>query len=224
MNVSQILNNISREDKLKYIIILCISLYFFTTFINAGVNTVIGLTIGVVVVIFLYQQSSRDVDDFNKDMEYKLKSLYEDEKIPEYFIYDANMIELFDNISDYKDYNYSVYEKLLDRTNDFLAIKVDIVEKGVIQTDYDFETAYDIYINCMNYFRSFKHSLPPELYENHDMAEKKYQILLKRNLDEMLEKANNSQWNVYKKSLYYYDGANPSDLKSNDNSTFFGAY
>jgi len=217
------LNGINREDKLKYVIIFAIILYFFTTFTNANISTIIGVFVALTVLLYLSEESATDISSFNKDMEFKLKSLYDDDKIPSFFASDANMIELFSNISDYKDYNYSVYEKLIERTDDFLSIKAD-VEKGTMLADYDFETAHDIYRNCMNYFRSFRLTLPPELYENHDVAEKRYQLLMKINMDKILEKVKNRPYDVFKKSTYYYDTTRPSDPLGEDNQTTFGAY
>jgi len=223
MSLSSLLHSTSGEDKIKYILITSVILYFFGAFTNADVGTIIGLVLSALVIIYLIEEKNSDVSLFNRDMEYKLKSLYDDEKIPEFLSMDSNMIELFSLIDDYKDYNYSVYEKLVDRTNQFLQIKLDI-ENGTALSDYDFEAAHDIYRNCMNYMQSFKLSLPMEFYNNHELAEKRYQILMKRNLDEMLERVKETPYSVYKKSTYYYDSVRPSDSYNEDDNTSFGVY
>lgn len=216
--------NIPKEDVIKYILVFSILIFFFTNFTNANTSTLIGISVAVLFVLYDINNKKKDVTSFNKDMEYKLKSLYDDEKIPINFSSDSNMIELFSLINDYKDYNYSVYEKLIDRTNQFLELKTDVVDKNTDLVDYDFETAHNIYRNCMNYMRSFRHTLPPNLLDNHDIAEKRYQILMKRNLDQIKEKVDKTPYSVYKKSTYYYDSVRPLDSYNEDDKTFFGAY
>ncbi len=216
--------NIPKEDVIKYILVFSIVIFFFTNFTNANMSTLIGISVAVLFILYDVNNKKNDVTTFNKDMEYKLKSLYDDEKIPTSFSSDSNMIELFSLINDYKDYNYSVYEKLVDRTNQFLELKTDVVDKNTDLVDYDFETAHNIYRNCMNYMRSFRHTLPPNLLDNHDLAEKRYQILMKRNLDQIKEKADRTPYSVYKKSTYYYDSVRPLDSYNEDDRTFFGAY
>lgn len=223
MEISHLLHSMSGEDKVKYILITSIILYFFGAFTNADVGTIIGLVLSTIIVIYMVEEKNSDTTLFNKDMEYKLKSLYDDERIPEFISIDSNMIEFFSLISDYKEYNYSVYEKLISRTNQFLQIRTEI-ETGTALNGYDFEVAHDIYRNCMNYMQSFKISLPMALYENHELAEKRYQILMKRNLDIMLDHVKEAPYNVYKKSTYYYDTTRPSDSYNEDDSTPFGVY
>ena len=218
-----IVNSTSPEDKVRYILIVSIVIYFFSVFTYTNISTIIGILVSFIIILYLIELNNTDISSFHKDTEYKLKSLYIEERIPEYMAGDANMIELFTAISDYKDYNYSIYEKLLDRTNQFLQLKDD-VEIGTMLSDYDFETAHGIYRNCMNYMRSFKHSLPMTLYDNHDIAEKRYQVLMKRNLDVIINIVKNTPYNIHKKSTYYYDTVRPTDSYNEDDLTSFGAY
>ncbi len=127
MVLKTFVENISKENIFSYVVISICILYFFTNVVNIELGHVLALVVTILVLVYLTLYNNEDVEDFNKDLEFKMKSLLSDGTVPSHFYIDADLINLFFNIKqDIAEYNYDSYKNAVQCANIVLRIKYDI--------------------------------------------------------------------------------------------------
>lgn len=115
-----------------YIVIVIFILFFSTNVVNIGIGHLFALFISILFISFLVYYNNEQLLDFNKNIEFKLKSLVNnnDTYQPLYLYIDADLINLFFNIKeDISIYNYDAYINSLSSADNLLRIKYDIEKK-----------------------------------------------------------------------------------------------
>ena len=82
-------------------------IFVMTRVIVPNITHLIGAVCALVIIYYLYQRDNSQIDDLNKELDVKLKSLIPK---PEYFHIDADFITLFYDIRNYRDYNAEEYD------------------------------------------------------------------------------------------------------------------
>lgn len=151
--------------------------------------------------------------------------------IKSYLYLDPNLINLLYSIRDYELYSEIVFGRVLRSVNFMLKLKNDMLMKtpdgdiALQDVARNFQAASGFGRQSMNYFNSFIYSLPPNTYYQKKQAEamKRFQLLIKRNTDEMkviYEKQNKNK-PVTRKSVFIgneYNG--PKFIDSMDDLKF----
>lgn len=210
------INGISKENKLYYLSIIIFSLWFFRDAFIPDISFIVAIIIAIVVIYYDNEKKETSVENLNTSLHYKLVSLLKEEgkKHPEYLYLEPDMINFFYDIRDFRVYNRDAYIKSIRHVNSLLKIKkelendytyVDIpqlkgwqnfgsLEKARLQKNIKnhkgmFQNACVLSEKAINYIYSFAISLPGGIYkEKHHTASKKFHILTKRILDDILYK------------------------------------
>lgn len=196
-------DEITSTELFKYIVIVQIFILIFGR-IPIKLNHTIGLIFGIIVAYFLNEKSNSQSMTEMKELEIKMERI---EPRPSYFYVDANMIELFFNMLDFKKYNDSAYEKAVKNTDVFLKLMVDI-EIGSVNCKQDIDVAKDMSKHALNHLHSIIHRLPSN--EGLELKLKNsirtLQIYFKRHLEHMIDicnkKVEKDGYNIYNQKIY----------------------
>lgn len=127
MKIETLLENITNENILLYITISISILFFFTTIIKIELGHLLALLVTIIILTFITISKNDNIQDDNKQLDFKLNSLLDDEDPPNFFYIDADLINLFYNIKqDFAEYNIDSYKNGLNTANTLLNIRFDI--------------------------------------------------------------------------------------------------
>ena len=149
----------SIPDPLKYVVIALLILYASTRVFHAGAGHIFALILTYLVVTNLEKTSSETFADFNRELDYKNESL----GVPSHFHYDANLINLFYDLLDWRRMNANNFDVCLNAVNNILIIEKDS-EKGIERCVDNYEVARDQMLEAMNLMHGFVYSLDHPLY------------------------------------------------------------
>ena len=186
------LNNIEKQDLFKYFTISLFAFFFVTKVLQIDTNLFIGLIISVIIFNYVKDKKDHDITDTNTELEYKLAKI---KPKPKYFHMDANLVNLFYNVIDFREYNTKAYEDCVKATDNVLKIHEDF-EKGLAShCHHNIDIAKEQANNAVNYFHTYIYSLP-----THDIYDAKFktnkdrlQLLLRRHIDDMYLRCRTSQ-------------------------------
>lgn len=195
-----------------YVFLFILVVFFFNTFTNVNLSFVFGVVIACIFIYILIKKRDKNIDNFFVSTEIKLASLVDDQDDqPVFFYKDANIINLFYSITDYKNYNYTLYKQMITIVDNILKIKND-VQIGVKDSELDIDNAIYLYSNVMEMSKQFELSLPKHtlLGDNNPLFVNTLNLYLKRNIDEMINEVKNkdinyntnffTHWNIWKPS------------------------
>lgn len=196
------------KDKLLYLSIFAIIVYFSNQFITP--TNFISILIAISFVIFSQDKQVSQKSDLNRELELKLQLL--DKDIPLYFHVDPDMINLFFSIKDFKQYNPQSFIQSMKTTDNVLRLKTDF-EKTLQNPIETFEIAQSMSQKSLNYMQSFIISLPSSKVTNtkFQYVLERHHVLLKRNLDYMFERCKEltSDINITTKFITDYNQQKP---------------
>lgn len=186
-----VLENTNSTEKFSYLIIIIICILFVRR-LQLENSTLLGLTAGVALVIFLNRQSQQRGTNFLVDMEGKLNSR-ELKKTNNFYI-DSELVSLMYEIREYRFYNPANYRSLIRTLDNFLQIVKDM-EQGTDRMGDMYEIATDLKLKALNAAHAMIYSIPQS-----SATMKKYQTLLKK-----LEKLLNFHMDhIYQYMTYAY--------------------
>lgn len=121
---------LTKETQLLYIVIVIAIVYFFTTVVKIELGHILAIVISSIVLVYLTIQDQTNIEDLNKELEFKLNSLLDNEAPPDYFYIDADLITLFYNIrQDLAEFNYPAYKNAIAAANTVLNARYDSERK-----------------------------------------------------------------------------------------------
>jgi hypothetical protein len=151
LELNTFFENVDKNTLLLYIAISVVTLYFLTNVVQINVGHLLALIISVFIIIYITDTKNNDITDFNTDLEFKLKSILDNEPAPDYFHLDADLINLFYDLKDdfakngsangSGDGNYISYRDAVISCNNILRIRNDmelkICKKGIAPVSLD---------------------------------------------------------------------------------------
>lgn len=133
----------------------------------------------------------------------------------DYMYLDANMINLMYSLIDLYQYNPDSFQKMLKCVNNLLHIRNDLQYLGPIDRPADhFEIAESLAQKATNYLHTFQLSVPKNTVTVKLLSDalKRFQILIKRNLDIIVKICNKDAKDNLNSSttfINYYNGVKP---------------
>jgi hypothetical protein len=208
------LEQVSKENKLYYLVILISSLWFFNRGFVPDISFIVAIAFAVFIIIYDDDTRKKNVENINTGLHYKLNSLLEMEnkKPPSYFYIEPDMITFFYDIRDFRIYNRESYVRAIKSVDNMLRIKKELengyryvqeptlsgwqnfgpkpkarIENNIKNYKGLFEMAKTSGQNAINYIHSFSISLPVGIHsQKHKIALEKIHLLVKRVLDDIL--------------------------------------
>ena len=177
------LDRIENKDLFQYAFIGFVVFTVVTRVFKVDSMAFIGMILAGLVLYYLNDKKESNLDDFNKDTEFKLVSIV---PAPKMFHTDVNMINLFHDLADYQKMNEDAYRSSIKSADAVLQIHEDM-KKGVKQCKHNYEIAQELGLDAVNHFNTFLMSLPSSKLHN-DLFEKRmrrFRILIRRHIDDI---------------------------------------
>jgi hypothetical protein len=188
--------------------------YFFNAVYVPDISFIVAIAVAICIIMYIVDVKENDIGNLNKELHYKLVSLLQDEnmKEPEYLYIYPDMINFFYDIRDFRIYNRDSYYKAIKSTDELLRIKKELendyryIQEGEMESWQNFgpiqkktianniknhkemfEMAEVLGQRAINYIHSFAVTLPGGIYrKKYNKAFKKFHVLIKRVLDDIL--------------------------------------
>lgn len=197
------IDDISSKDIFKYVIIIQLFVFIFSK-IPIQLNHTIGIILGLIIAYYLNdKENSLSITEM-KEIELKMEQIVPK---PKYFYLDSNIIELFFNISDLKEYNNQAYTDSVLFTDKFLKLMLDI-EGGSINCIENYQVCVDMSNNALNSLHSIIHSLPSIKFLEKKLKNsiRTLQIYFKKHLNDIINICNGrldkQGYNIFNKKIY----------------------
>lgn len=187
MGIYTWVENISRKSVFLFLA-LSVLILFFITKIRITINIIFALVIAAIVCYYFQDKYLTVTSDINTELEYKLNSLV---PRPANFHTDADLIELFYNIREYRTYHPDAYDQALRNVDSILEIKREMIQ-GVDICKHYYDVAMEQYKSAMNNMQSIVFMLPgtKDTDEKFQSTLDELQIMLRRHVDDLAQICN----------------------------------
>lgn len=221
MTVYTFLNDIKQNEMFEYGIILIVVTFLITRIIRPTMLQIIALIVGTMIVYYRIDKRKTVVSNEYDELETRLKSLYPK---PENFHMDADLINIFYNMRDFRKYHSEGYDGSLVAIDNLLKIKSE-VEAGVFHCAHNLDVVKDQMNKAMNHFHSIIYKLPVQLYlmQKHKRALNALHIILRRHVDDVTRICKQTQKKRGIDIDYHQiinDGPRPDDTQRDEKSNF----
>lgn len=200
--------------QLFYYISIIASMLFVFQFFKINLSHISAIIVAIIMILYLDKKNKRSDETKMDNLYLKLHMI---NPRPSYFYIDSDVIELIDDIKEYKKYNIIAYSNLIYSLDNFLEIVHDM-ELGV----KDFKDNIDIAVHqkkiAIEYLQSFLFKLPVDRALEYKLERAIYylSLILQRHIDKMVHMLqNNIKKHGYNKKtgIYYLD--HPKTLENN---------
>lgn len=126
--ISEYIAKIKPQDKFAYIVVLVVSIWFFSHIHKPDISFLIALIIGFAVIYYKDDEVASSTSNMNNTLELKLNSLLQQENRPppRYFYIDPDMITFFDSIADFRIYNRDSFVRAIRTTDNLLKLRREL--------------------------------------------------------------------------------------------------
>lgn len=217
MGITQYVTSMSKTDKFWYMILVVMIIWGFNTVYVPNIAFIVAILTSITLIYFFNEIKLESGYNLNINLENKLNSILHDEAPPEYMYLEPDMINFFDSISDFKLYNVKSFTKIVKNTNNLLSLKSTLLNdftyikeskkeswqnfgptlnptktNNIQNLKNIFNASVSSSYKALNYLQSLYINLPAGLSNKHKTAVKRFHVLLKRILDDILEHCKNN--------------------------------
>ena len=226
------ITEIPKRSLFNYLLIFVLVVGYVVRIVKPTFILVVAIITGMFVTWWYNDKRSTKLSGVNEELAYRLKII----RPPTQFFYtDPDIINLFYNIKEFKDYNQDAYSRTVDSVDNVLAIHEDMRRKPFKCAD-SLEVAKKQVLLALNSIQSIIITTPnddqiydkyrPEiLYEKHQKATKTLHLLLRRHIDDMHKmcKKQNKEIpiNIYTKFVGPNYGPRADDPRHNQHFDFY---
>jgi hypothetical protein len=157
------LDEISRKDKFKYLLILLVVILLFYR-LNLHWTIWIGLFIGLMITYYLNEKNAQELNNSADQIWTVIKGpLLKNTK---YFITDPQFVQFINNVSEFKKYNILEFNRFIVTLDKFLKLMYNM-KIGVDRCKENIDLLQDFKTNSLNQFHSLIYNI-----HNADLREK----------------------------------------------------
>jgi hypothetical protein len=184
MGIYTIVESTDKKTIFYYCIIIIFSIYFFRSK-NIGLNVILALFLGTVIISYIHERSEIINDTEQKERKLKINTIKPPTK---YFENKDDVINFFFSVQDFYHLNPQVYEDVIDNVDAFLNIH-RILNIGTDYSEDYYQIAKDKKSEALNSFQALIYSLPDNtiILEKHERANKRLETILNKYLNEMYD-------------------------------------
>jgi hypothetical protein len=212
---------IKKWEWIEYLVLLVFVMFLVTRIIRPTAIQLIALFFAIVIIYYRMDKRRTIVSDAYDELEYRLKSLHPK---PENFHMDADIINIFYNMRDFRKYHSEGYDESLVAIDNMLKL-VSEVEAGVYHCKENLDVIKDQMNKALNQFHSILFKLPTQLYimRKHKRALNALHVLLRRHVDDVVRRCKkyykdrevDIDWHEIRNS-----GPRPDDTQRQEGSSF----
>ena len=161
-NLYESIDSSSSINKFIYLFIIIFSFYIFNK-ITIKLNNIFGIIFSSIIILLFIQYTNKNIEIDDKDFKYKLKYI-NNNLLKNNYLIKSNFhkftlfIDFLYDIKKYSKYSSKVYQELLNSTNTFLKIYLDINNNIEINKNKELATKY--FKLSMNNYQSLIYSTP----------------------------------------------------------------
>lgn len=223
MSIYPTLEKIGPNQYVEYGIIVVFVMFLVTRVFQPSALQIIGLIVGVLIVYYRYDKRNSIVGDAYSELDYRIKTLYPK---PENFHMDADLINLYFNIREFRKYHSEGYDESLVAVDNMLKLISEIEADVVFHCKESLDVIRDLYNKALNHLHSVIYKIPPTslvYHRKHKRALNALQIILRRHIDDVVQRCKK----YYKDrgvDIDYHqiqnDGPRPDDTQKEEHSDF----
>lgn len=215
------LGSVKKDEWVEYLVVLVFVMFLVTRIIRPTILQVIALIVALVVIYYRVDKRKTVVSDAYDELEYRLKTLYPK---PENFHMDADLINIFYNMRDFRKYNSEGYDESLVAVDNLLKLESEI-EVGAFHCSENVDVMRDLMNKALNHFHTIIFKLPVQVYlmRKHKRALNALHILLRRHIDDVTKKCKDYYENRGVDIDYHEmhnSGPRPDDTQKTEASAF----
>jgi hypothetical protein len=193
-----------------YYVCIIVGILFIFQFLQINLTHVTALIISIALIAYFNMQDKRKYETRMNDLYFKLQLI--DPK-PTYFYMDSDIIELIDDIKEYREYNIVAYSKMIYALDNFLEIVHDM-ELGVKDFGDNIEVAQHQQQIAIDNLQSVLFKLPVNRKLEYKLEQAIYSMkfILQRHIDKMIHILNKDiEDNGYntRTKIFYFDQPRP---------------
>lgn len=194
------LSRIDVNAWVEYGFILIATLFIIVRVLKPGYLTVLAVIVAAIIVYYRIDKRKSTLEDINDQLDYKLKSIYPQ---PQNLHMDANLVNLFYNIKDYRRYNSEAYDNALIAVDNVLKV-VSEIEVGVYHCSENLDVVRDNVYKALNYLAAIIYRIPiPKISAlKYQRVMNALHIILRRHIDD-----------IYHRCKLYYS-SKPIDINT----------
>ncbi len=184
-----ILNVSDGNEKIKYVAVVLTISITMTTYLSPyiGISHLFTLSLITSILPIIYMTWQNSTSTFIKNMDFKLATLDPDSKY-EYLYTDANLINLLFSIYNFKSFAPEKFEQIISESNTLLGLRSDFDTGELVNPGRQYLVAEVLCRKILNDFHSFIYVVPDSgNYKLFDKAFRRMRIILRRQLDGMVQ-------------------------------------
>ena len=213
--------SIKNNEWLEYAIVIVFTMFVVTRIVQPTALQLVALVIGLIVVYYRVDKRKSIISDTYDELEYRLKTLHPK---PENFHMDADLINIFYNMRDFRKLHSEGYDGALVAVDNMLKLESEI-DAGAFHCKENLDVMKDQMNKALNHFHSIIFKLPEQLYlmRKHKRALNALHIILRRHIDDIVRKCKKYYTNRGIDIDYhpiYNSGPRPDDTQRQESSDF----
>ncbi len=223
MTLYDVLQKIQPNQFVEYGIILVFVMFLVTRVIQPSALQLIGLIIGLIVIYYRHDKDTLIINDTYGELYYRMKTLYPK---PANFHMDADLINLYFNIREFRKYHSEGYDESLVAVDNMLKIISEIEADVTYHCKENIDIIRDFYNKALNHMHSVIYKIPPtslEYHRKHKRAINALQIILRRHIDDVVQRCK-KLYNDRGIDINWHDiqndGPRPDDSQKAERSDF----
>lgn len=207
----------------EYGIIAVFVMFLVTRIIQPTALQLVALIIAGIVVYYRHDRDTTAVMTTYNELDYRLKTLYPK---PANFHMDADLINLFYNVREFRKYHSEGYDESLVAIDNMLKLISEVEADVVFHCKETLDVIRDLYNKALNHFHTIIFNIPPtslEYHRKHKRALNALQIILRRHIDDIVQRCK-KQYKDKGINIDYHEientGPRPDDTQKAEHSDF----
>lgn len=179
------LSNIQYEDWVMYGFLFVAVMFAVTQIFRPNLIHLSGLAAAAIVIYYHIDKKRSTIDDVYSKLDFRLKTLYPE---PQNFHMDSDIINIFHNIKEMRDYNSEAYDNALIAVDNLLKIESEI-EVGVYHCGENHDIVVAQMYKALNELASMiiKTPIPKATTIKYMKTMRALHIILRRHVDDVVE-------------------------------------
>jgi hypothetical protein len=179
------ISDIGPTEWLEYGVVIVITMFLITRIIKPSWLQLVALAIGCIFVFYRSDKRKTTNATLFTELEIRLQEL---QPKPQNFHIDADLINLYYNTKDFRQYHSEGYDGSLVATDNMLKIVTEI-EGGVYHCAENLQIARDQMNKALNHYQTIIFGIPSDLVfqRKHKRALNALHVLLRRHIDKLTE-------------------------------------
>lgn len=223
MTLYDTLQKIEPNQYIEYGILVVFVMFLVTRIIQPTALQIVAFIIAMMVVYYRYDKDNSIVRNTFSELDYRMKTLYPK---PENFHMDADLINLYFNIREFRKYHSEGYDESLVAVDNMLKLISEIEADVVFHCKENLDIIRDLYNKALNHMHSVIYKIPPTsllYHRKHKRAINALQIILRRHIDDVVQRCK-KQYRDRGVDIDYRpienDGPRPDDTQKHEHSDF----